>query len=244
MIEKMKLILIILFTGYANHIIGQELLPESNPEHEFIYEKIKPVELKNFKQAAEWADLVAIAQVINIDYQKQRDLNAKGQAFLNILVAYKGTRKNDLIIVNEKGFHDNACYYPDRENEGQRFLVFLKKTRNESEYVGIKPLCQIQVLITNNGTYAVRYPFEINFPISQEAIKEMAFADPHATIDVSEWTSIKREQHQKKYASKFHEERNTLRRYYYLTYSQGIDMEVIRKLMQIPIKPRISSRQL
>jgi len=225
-------------------VFSQDLLPESNPDHEFAYEEVEAVEFNNFEEAANWADLVAVAQVVNIDYQKTRQLNAKGQAFLNILVPYKGAKRNELVIVNESGFEDDACYYPDRENEGERYLVFLKQTQNEMEYVGFKPLCQLLVLINDLGSYALRYPLDTDLPLPEGAGQNMVFADPHAVVDATAWSGASREEHQQKFASKLSEDSDLFQKYYYLTYTQGVDLSVVRKLMNIPIKPRIRSKQL
>ena len=222
---------------------AQDILPESNPDHQFAYEEVETVEFKDFEEAANWADLVAVAQVVNIDYQKTRKLNAKGQAFLNILVPYKGAKKNELIIVNESGFADDACYYPDRENEGARYLVFLKQTANEMEYVGFKPLCQLQVLISDLGHYALRYPLDTEIPLPEGAGQSMRFADPHAVVDATAWTGASREQHMERFASKLSEDSDLFQKYYYLTYTQGVDIGVVRRLMKIPVKPRIRSKQ-
>ncbi|WP_395376402.1 hypothetical protein [Marinicella sp. W31] len=223
---------------------AQDILPESNPDHEFAYEDIETVQFSNYEEAANWADLVAVVQVVNIDYQKTRKLNAKGQAFLNILVPYKGAKKNELVIVNESGFEDDACYYPDRENEGARYLVFLKQTTNEMEYVGFKPLCQLQVLINELGRYALRYPLDTDLALPEDAPQAMRFADPHAVIDATEWSYASREKHMEKFASELSEDSDLFQKYYYLTYTQGVDLGVVRKLMNIPIKQRIRSKQL
>ena len=237
------LLLLGLYLSAAN-AAAQDFLPEANPEHEFAYEDIETVEFSSFEEAASWADLVAVAQVVNIGYEKTRDLNAKGQAFLNVLVPYKGVKRNELFIVNESGFADDACYYPDRENEGARYLVFLKKTKNDMEYVGFKPLCQLPVLITELGTYALRYPLDTDLPLPEGSAETMRFADPHAVEDATSWTAATREKHQEKFASTLREDSDLFQKYYYLTYTQGVDLSVVRKLMNIPIKQRINSKQL
>ena len=100
---------------------SSEFLPEANPDHQFDYQQTGPQKFESFEAAAAWADVVAIAQLNNIDYKKTRDLNAKGQGFLTVRVPYKGVRKNELLIVNAKGFEDHICYYPDKAGvEGQK----------------------------------------------------------------------------------------------------------------------------
>lgn len=220
-------------------------LPEANPDHDFDYGMISPQQFSSFEQAAAWADVVAIAQLHNTDYQKTRELNSQGQAFLQVRVPYKGVQKNELLIVNAKGFDDHVCYYPDKAGvEGQRFLVFLKSTDNDGEYVGFKPLCQMPVLLTDTGQYALKYPLDANLEVSEKLIEVMVFGDPHATIDATDWTHIKRKAHAKAQSMALKEDEDMFQKHYYLTYQKGIMMYHIRKLMNIPVQPRISSKQM
>ncbi|WP_223787795.1 hypothetical protein [Marinicella meishanensis] len=223
---------------------GQALLPEANRDFEFDYTTLPPMAFESFEAAAEWADVVAIAQLLNVDYEQTRELNAKGQAFLTVRVPYKGVQKDEFLIVSSKGFEDHVCYYPNREGEGQRFLVFLKRSKNEGEYLGFKPMCQLQVLLTDTGQYALRYPFDSNTPVPEGLVQTMQFGDPHARIDATEWTSIRRDEHQQKFASELSEDSDLFQKYFYLTYTQGVMMYEIRKLMNIQAQPRIHSKQM
>ena len=58
---------------------------------------------------------------------------------------------------------------------------------------------QIQVLLTDTGEYAIRYPMDTNINIEDELIREINYNDPHAVIDATDWTSISRQQHQEKF---------------------------------------------
>lgn len=220
------------------------LLPEANPDYQFDYSDLTPVKFDSFAAAAEWADVVAIAQVVNIDYQQTRDLNAKGQAFLNVHVPYKGTEKNDLLIVSSKGFEPHTCYYPERVGEGERFLVFLKKSEHEGEYHGFNPYCQLQILLTDTGEYALRYPLNLDFEISDDLVRTLNFNDPHSQIDATDWTGISRQQHQAEFDSVLTEESDMFQKYFYLNYTQGVMIYEIRKLMDIDPRARISSKQM
>lgn len=224
---------------------NSRLLPESNRQHQFDYQPIEAQQFTGFEQAAQWADVVALAQVLNTDYKTTRKLNAEGQAFLQVRVPYKGVKKGQLLMVNAKGFDDNACYYPDREGEGKRYLVFLKESQNKDEYQGFKPFCQLQVLLTEQGKYALKYPLDANqIQIDPKLIEEINYQDPHAIIDATEWTGIKRQQHQKQQQSELIESEDLFQKYYHLKYRKGIMMQHIRKLMNIPIKKRINSNQI
>ncbi len=220
------------------------LLPESNRDYQFDYAEIMPQSFSSFEEVAAWADVVAIAQVVNIDYLKTRELNAMGQAFLTVRVPYKGVQKDQLLTVSSKGFEDHVCYYPDRIEEGERFLVFLKNSKNEGEYHGFNPYCQLQVLLTDIGQYALRYPLTLDFELPAELVKDLQFNDPHATVDATEWTGLSREEHQKQFNSILSEDADMFQKFFYLTYTQGIMIYEIRKLMNIPVQQRINSKQM
>jgi hypothetical protein len=248
--NKMTAIIMItsLMLGWVTTSHGQQnidgLLPEANPDYQFDYSDLAPVKFDSFAAAAEWADVVAIAQVVNVDYQQTREINAEGQAFLTVHVPYKGVEKNDLLIVNSKGFEAHTCYYPDRMGEGERFLVFLKNSKNKGEYLGFKPYCQLQVLLTDTGQYALRYPLTLDFKISEDLVKTIQYNDPNAQIDATEWTGIRREQHQQEFNSVLTEDEDLFQKFFYLTYTQGVMIYEIRKLMDISAKARISSKQM
>jgi hypothetical protein len=209
-------------------------------------EKIETPTLTSFEQAAKWADLVAIVQVDDIEYKKVRNLNAEGYAYLKVRVAYKGAIHGESIAVVAKGFDDNICYYPDRSNEGERFLAFLKKAPDEKSnvYYGFKPYCQMQVLLSDIGQYILRTPLDDNsFSIDSELIESQNFNDPHAQFDTTLWTSTKRDEYVSQYQCKIIESEDTLQRYYHLRYTQGVPIYKIRPLLKIKHVPRITSKQ-
>ncbi len=217
---------------------------QAQVEHQFDYQAVEPVAFSTLAEAAQWADLVAIAQVDDIDYIQTRNLNAMGQTYLHIRVPYKGTKKDELIIVNAKGFDDWVCYYPDRVNEGERFLVFLKATKNQYEYVGFKPFCQLQVLLTDTGEYALRYPLDADIELPDELVSTLQFNDPHAEIDATEWTSIRRDEHVQRFSATVREDSDYFHKYFYLQYTRGMLIYHLRKLLQLSPQPRISSEQM
>lgn len=242
------IIMIVLLTSISSAILAQQtasnLLPEANRDFSFDYQDLKPVKFDSFEAVAQWADVVAIAQVINVDYEQTREINAKGQAFLNVLVPYKGAKKNELLIVSSKGFDQHVCYYPDRGGEGDRFLVFLKKSQNEGEYHGFNPYCQLQILLTDTGEYALRYPSDLDFELNPDLVKTIQFKDPKARIDATEWTGLSRQKHQEKFKSSLTETEDMFQKHFYLTYTQGVMIYEIRKLMKIKAQPRITSKQI
>ncbi len=246
--QKLKNFTTLILLMVTLAVLAQEstdgLLPEANRDFQFDYSQLLPVKFDSFEAVADWADVVAIAQVINIDYEKTPELNAKGQAFLTVRVPYKGVQKDELLIVSSKGFEDHVCYYPEREDEGQRFLVFLKKSNNDGEYHGFNPYCQLQVLLTDLGQYALRYPMDVEFEVTDSLVQDIQFNDPHAVIDATEWTNIRREEHQKAHFTKLTEDSDMFQKYFYLTYTRGVMMYEVRKLMNIPVTQRIHSKQM
>ncbi|MCX7546039.1 hypothetical protein [Marinicella gelatinilytica] len=239
------LIISCLLTSLFTVVSAQNLLPESNPEFQFDYALPEPIDFNTLQEAAEWADVVAVAQVVNVDYQKTRDLNAKGQAFLTVRVPYKGIDKNDLLIVSAKGFEDYQCYYPDRLGEGQRYLVFLKQsTENDSEYHGFKPFCQLQVLLDDAGLYNLRYPTDTNIEFEENLIKDVTYQDPNALIDGTEWTSIKRQEFQESFKTELITEEDLFQKYFYLKFTQGIPLSDIRPLLNVKRQAKIDSDQM
>lgn len=244
----MKKILLSIFLSLCFNLNAQ-ISFNQNP-NDFSTKEIKDIiapEFKSFAEATQWADLVAVAQVDDIEYEQVRKLNAKGYAFLNILVPYKGAKKDEPIAVIATGFEDNRCYYPDRVNEGERFLVFLKKAPNEKSnvYYGFKPYCQLQILLSDTGYYILRTPLDNNiFEIDPQLIESQKFNDPHAMIDSTLWTSIKREEYANKYQCKIIEEDLTTTKSFYLRYTQGVPIYKIRPLLKIKYKARITSKQI
>jgi hypothetical protein len=210
-------------------------------------EKLAAPKLSSFAQASHWADLVAIAQVDDIEYKQVRKLNAKGYAFLNILVPYKGASRGESIAVIATGFDENVCYYPDRVNEGERFLVFLKKAPDEESnvYYGFKPYCQFQILLSKLGQYILRTPLDSStIKLDESIIEEHTFNDPHAMFDTTLWTSIKREDYADKYQCKIIEDEDKFNKKFFLRYTQGIPLYKVRKLLKIKYKPKRTSNQI
>ena len=240
--KYLTLIIIIAFNASAQITFSQS----SNDFSTKGLEKIEAPTLNSFEQAAQWADLVAIAQVDDIEYKKVRKLNAQGYAYLKVRVPYKGAELNESIAVVAKGFDENVCYYPDRKNEGERFLVFLKKAPGEKSnvYYGFKPYCQMQILLSDTGQYILRTPLDDNiFPFDSKLIEPQNFNDPHAQFDTTLWTSTKRDEYANQYKCKIIESEDTLQRYYHLRYTQGVPIYKIRPLLKIKHVPRITSKQ-
>ena len=141
----------------------------------------------SLSELATAADLVALAQVRDTDYRRQRDIPVSGSAFLRILIAYKSDRDDELLEVYEKGLHEHECYFPNPTvfEEGRRYLLFLRRDPDDPErYRGLPQGCALEVLVTRDNRYAVRYPasgFELNDALVDLA-EPMAFADRYALV--------------------------------------------------------------
>jgi hypothetical protein len=244
----MKHILLIIL-AFSTHTIEAQITFSQNPE-EFSTKEIKNIEapiLHTFAEATEWADLVAVAQVDDIEYEKVRNLNVKGYAFLNVLIAYKGASRGETIAVIAEGLDDNVCYYPDRENAGERMLVFLKKAPGEKNnvYYGFKPYCQMQILLSETGQYILRTPLDTDsLKFDESIIEPQTFVDPHAMVDATMWTGIKREEYANRFQCKIIPSEDSFNKYFHLRYTQGVPIYKIRKLLKVEYKAKITSKQI
>ncbi|MEM9531888.1 MAG: hypothetical protein AAGA23_13330 [Pseudomonadota bacterium] len=136
------------------------------------------------------ADVIAVVQVTQTDYEKTRSFPSSGWALLKVLVPYRGVARGDVLEVTEKGLGDFRCYYPELgtwQFEGDRFLVFLRRA-GEDSFRGRAPGCRIPVLVSDDNRYWVRYPVD-NLNIEDEGvIQEVSYVDPAARIDASDFT--------------------------------------------------------
>ena len=204
-------------------------------------------EFKTLAEAAAWADIVAIAQIHGLEYKKIREVNTEGYAYLKILLPYKGIEKDEPIAVVAKGLADNTCYYREGEKEGERYLVFLKKAKDElaNVYYGFKPFCQLQILVSDTGQYVLRTPIDDNaIKIDEKLIENIKFSDPDAVVDTSRWTLTRRENYAKTYHCEIIEKEDKFAKNIFLKYTQGVPIYKIRPLLKIKYKPKISSKQI
>lgn len=149
-------------------------------------------------ELAAQADLVALVQIADTDYEYTRDFPSGGTAFLKVLIPYKVTRAlEDLIEVYEEGLHDFECYFPNPTvlEEGRRFLVFLRFSAEVNEqYNGLAQGCALEVLVTRENRYALRYPLEGMALLGDHGqhAAELAFADAYALVDDNNMSPDKR----------------------------------------------------
>lgn len=135
------------------------LLTCSIPAH-----SAETVPVISLDRLAKKADLVAVAQVKDTDYVYTRSFPSEGSAFLSLLITYKSDKPAaEIIQINEKGLHLNECYFenPTVLEEGRRFLVFLRQDPEDPEnYRGLEEGCALEILVTRENRYALRFPIE------------------------------------------------------------------------------------
>lgn len=146
----------------------------------------EPRKSPTLAELAQGADFIGLVQVQSIEYEYTRDLPSKGFALLSTLIVYRHPGETweeapRFIQVYEKGFKENACYYPERWDEGRRYLVFLEK-RDKDGYQGMWPGCMLPVLITGQLRYALRYPIPGVELADPSVVRKLSFNDPDAYI--------------------------------------------------------------
>lgn len=144
------------------------------------------------------SDLVALVQVADTDYEYARDFPVGGSAFLRVLIPYRLTGPvGELVQVYEEGLHAHECYFenPEVGREGRRFLVFLRRhPRYEGQFEGLDPGCALEVLVTADNRYALRYPpsgIELSDDLG-DLVRPLDFQDRYAQFEDEDMTVAER----------------------------------------------------
>lgn len=152
-------------------------------------EEQPPVEALTLPEIAARADLVALVQVADTDYEYTRSFPSGGTAFLRVLIPYKVSRPlEDLIQVYEEGLHEHECYFPNPTvfEEGRRYLVFLRFSVDVKEqYNGLDQGCALEALVTADNRYALIYPLT-GLALSEDYadhVQALNFADAYAVFE-------------------------------------------------------------
>ena len=212
---------------FAIPVIAQEA-PETTTADPLNSEPVATLPVTLAELAAR-ADLVALVRVLDTDYEYSREFPSGGTAFLQVLIPYKVSRPlEDIIKVYEEGLHEGECYFdnPTVLEEGRRHLVFLKfSPQVEDQYNGLPVGCKLDVLVSRDNLYALRYPvngMELTDDLHPYA-RSMDFGDEYALVKDEDISPA---------------ERNTLLEAGYLiskgerfAFTHGIELSVIRKLM-------------
>ena len=212
-----RLFLLMSLIFAAPFLTAQETEEDSSPA---------PVELQTLVSES---DLVALIRVLDTDYEYTRGFPSGGTAFLQVMIPYKVMRPlEDIIEVYDEGLRAGECYFdnPSVLEEGRRYLVFLKFSRDVKEqYNGLSTGCKLEVLVAQDGRYAVRYPLN-GLLLADDVtthVKDMQFQDSYAVLEDDEINP---------------DVRNDLLSKGFLTeidgrfvYTRGIDISAFRKLM-------------
>lgn len=180
-------------------------------------------------ELASEAELIALVQVADTDYVYAREFPTGGRAYLRVLIPYKVSEPiGDMIEVYEEGLHPHECYFKDPTvyEEGRRYLVFLRRNPQKAgQYLGLPEGCALQVLVTKDNLYALRYPLsgiDVSDDLSEYA-ERLEFADRYAAFSDDDMTVA---------------ERNRLLEDGYLErtdsgyrYTHGLDLSTIRRLI-------------
>lgn len=138
------------------------------------------------------ADVVAVIQVLDTDYEYTRDFPSGGTAFLKILIPYKVTRPlKGILEVYEEGLHAHECYFPNPSvlEEGRRFLVFLRQSDDvEGQYNGMEQGCALEIFVTTDNRYALGAPL-LGLHLTRDYLEHavpLVFSDAHALMSYEE----------------------------------------------------------
>ncbi|NNE04809.1 MAG: hypothetical protein HKN15_03680 [Xanthomonadales bacterium] len=183
----------------------------------------------SLSELAAAADLVALVRVLDTDYQYTRNFPSGGSAFLEVLIPYKVSRPlEDILEVYEEGLHEGECYFenPSVLEEGRRHLVFLRfHPQVEDQYQGLDQGCRLEMLVTADNGYALRYPLngiEVSDDV-QGLAQQMRYADGYAVFKFEDLPADERV---------WLEENGYLAREgEHYRYTHGIPVSEVRKLM-------------
>jgi hypothetical protein len=133
-----------------------------------------------------------------------------------------------MIHVYEEGLHAGECYFenPTVFEEGRRQLVFLKFSEEvKDQYNGLETGCKLEVLVNNEGSYALRFPVN-GLSLADDLaphVRPMVYADAYALLEDEDITPTERNE---LLESGFLEKVDDRFRF-----THGIDLSEVRKLM-------------
>jgi hypothetical protein len=181
------------------------------------------------------AEVIALAQVRDTDYRRQREIPVSGSAYLRVLILYQGEPGTDVIEVYEKGLREHECYFPDPTvfEEGRRYLLFLRRDPdNPQRFLGLPEGCAVDVLVDRENRYAVRLPVTgLAFSDRlEELAQNMEFSDPYAVVDDAALPPALRRSMEAAGQIVPHDAEASSRRW---RYTQGVSLGRFRELLQL-----------
>jgi len=171
------------------------------------------------------SDLVALIQLERLNYERRRGFPVGGHAWVDVLIRYKTDQPIDRLRIEETGLGPDRCYFPDVPlwQELPRYLVFLHRA-GRGDFAGHRGGCMLDVLVTAEHRYAVRWP-QNGLTLNDdelELVEALEFIGPGATIEGAELTSLRKEALMRDYAME--EAGGTA-----LRYTRGIPLEIFRE---------------
>lgn len=197
-------------------------LPVIAQDDEQTPERLSPADL------AAASEVIVLAQLIYVDYERPRDSPVEGIARFDVLLPYKVPHPVNRLTVFEEGVKDIECYFPEEPAAGEqrRYLLFLVPDPDKDErYRGNPHGCALEVLTTRENHYAVRWPQD-TVVLDDEAealVRELDFYGPGSRIDATTMTSTSIERRAENDAMKQVEG--------HLVYTRGILLGEFRRLM-------------
>jgi hypothetical protein len=183
--KSYSLSLLLICNLLAFSLLAADTLESANASGDQTSSAAKSSAAASLAQLAAAADVVAVVQMRDGDYRYRREFPVSGSAYLKVLIPYKVDQPLDIIDVYEAGLHEHECYFPNPTvfEEGRRYLVFLRRDPDDPErFRGLPQGCALDVLVTEDNTYAVRLPatgITLNDPLGEYSMA-MEFADPYA----------------------------------------------------------------
>jgi hypothetical protein len=158
----------------------------------------EPASAVSLAELAARSDLVALVQVRDTDYRRQRDIPVSGSAYLRVLIPYKGAARDELVEVYEFGLHERECYFPDPTvfEEGRRYLLFVvRDSEDPRRFRGHPQGCALEVLVDEQNGYVLRYPADgalITDDLAALA-RPTRFSDGYSLLDDAELLPARRD---------------------------------------------------
>lgn len=139
---------------------------------------IEPLTLTQWAQSVSF---IGVVQLSETRYTDVRGIPQSGDAWLTVLVRYKGSeRAGDTVVV--RADDERGCFYPVDPGRADRYLVFLDSGA-DGRLRGASPWCQIPVFVGPDHRYLIAAPLPLMTIDPPIPMLPLVTDDPAATID-------------------------------------------------------------